>query len=176
MPSNGLGCGYVGLIVSSWSTLTREGWASAAGGAHPREAVSRLVGGRTGVGVCADLGGGLKGSQIGSYGLGCFRGANCPVIPVSCRRLVVGCRMVVLIEARRMGRSEVSFPSPYARRASPLPRAPCCGRMSRSATERINRDQPQHRPPVPKVHTLRRALPAPAHHGERVPRNQALRR
>nr|DAS72015.1 MAG TPA: hypothetical protein [Caudoviricetes sp.] len=30
MPSSGLGCGYVGLIVSSWLTLTREGWASAA--------------------------------------------------------------------------------------------------------------------------------------------------
>lgn len=81
----------------------------------------------------------------------------------------------MLIEARRMGRSEVSFPSPYARRASPLPRAPCCGRMPRSATERINHDRPQHRPPVPKVHTLRRALPAPAHHSEGVPRHQALR-
>ena len=36
-PSNGLGCGYVGLIVSSWSTLTREGWASAAGARAARE-------------------------------------------------------------------------------------------------------------------------------------------
>lgn len=36
-PSSGLGCGYVGLIVSSWSTLTREGWASAIGaGGGPR--------------------------------------------------------------------------------------------------------------------------------------------
>nr|DAE86985.1 MAG TPA: hypothetical protein [Caudoviricetes sp.] len=32
-----MGCGYVGLIVSSWSTLTREGWASAAAaGGGPR--------------------------------------------------------------------------------------------------------------------------------------------
>lgn len=30
VPSSGLGCGCVGLIVSSWSALTREGWASAA--------------------------------------------------------------------------------------------------------------------------------------------------
>lgn len=41
VPSNGLGCGYVGLIVSSWSTLTREGWASTArrpgGPRAPRE-------------------------------------------------------------------------------------------------------------------------------------------
>nr|DAE89188.1 MAG TPA: hypothetical protein [Caudoviricetes sp.] len=29
-PSSGLGCGYVGLIVSSWLTLSREGWASVA--------------------------------------------------------------------------------------------------------------------------------------------------
>ena len=36
-PSNGLGCGYVGLIVSSWLTLSREGWASAAGRRAPRE-------------------------------------------------------------------------------------------------------------------------------------------
>lgn len=68
-PSSGLGCGYVGLIVSSWSTLTREGWASVARRAVGRErhgkAIGRLVGGRTWVGVCADLGGGLKGSQIG---------------------------------------------------------------------------------------------------------------
>lgn len=92
---------------------------------------------------------------------------------MGCARLVVACRMVALIEVRRMGRSEVSFPSPYARRASPLPRAPCCGRMPRSAPERINHDQ--HRPPVPKVRTLRRALPAPAHHSEGVPRHQALR-
>ena len=124
VPSSGLGCGYVGLIVSSWLTLSREGWASAARRAAGRErhgkAIGGLVGGRTGVGVCADLGGGLKGSQIGSYGLWCFGGANCPVIPAGCRRLVVCCRMVVLIEARRMGRSEVSFPSPYARRASPF--------------------------------------------------------
>ena len=174
-PSNGLGCGYVGLIVSSWLTLSREGWASAARRAAGRErhgkAIERLVGGRTGVGVCAGLGGGPKDSQIGSCGLGCFRGANCPVIPVGCRRLVVGCRMVVLIEARRMGRSEVSFPSPYARRASPLPRPHCCARMPRSATERINRDYSRCRSPVPEVHALRRALPAPAHHGEGVPRH-----
>ena len=36
-PSKGLGCGCVGLIVSSWSTLTREGWASAAGARAARE-------------------------------------------------------------------------------------------------------------------------------------------
>lgn len=68
-PSNGLGCGYVGLIVSSWSTLTREGWASAARRAAGRErhgkAIGRLVGSLTGVGVCAGLGGVAKGSQIG---------------------------------------------------------------------------------------------------------------
>ena len=72
VPSNGLGCGYVGLIVSSWSALTREGWASAARRAAGRErhgkAIGRLVGGRTGVGVCADLGGVAKGSQIGLRG------------------------------------------------------------------------------------------------------------
>nr|DAO55328.1 MAG TPA: hypothetical protein [Caudoviricetes sp.] len=74
MPGNGLGCGYVGLIVSSWSTLTREGWASAARRAVGRErhgkAARRLVGGRSGVGVCAGLGVVLKGAQIGSCGLG----------------------------------------------------------------------------------------------------------
>lgn len=74
VPSNGLGCGYVGLIVSSWSTLTREGWASAARRAAGRErrgkAIERLMGGRTGVGVCAGLGGALKGSQIGLHGFG----------------------------------------------------------------------------------------------------------
>lgn len=76
VPSSGLGCGYVGLIVSSWSTLTREGWASAARRAAGRErhgkAIEGLVGGRTWVGVCADLGGGSKGAQIGSYGFGRF--------------------------------------------------------------------------------------------------------
>nr|DAP76107.1 MAG TPA: Peptide methionine sulfoxide reductase [Caudoviricetes sp.] len=71
-----MGCGYVGLIVSSWLTLSREGWASAAGGAHPREAVRRLVDGLTGVSVCADLGGVLKGSQIGLHGFGCFWGVE----------------------------------------------------------------------------------------------------
>ena len=30
-PSSGLGCGYVGLIVSSWLTLARENCAAAAG-------------------------------------------------------------------------------------------------------------------------------------------------
>ena len=74
VPSNGLGCGYVGLIVSSWSTLTREGWASATGGAHPRKATRRLVDSRTGAGVCAGLGGVPKGPQIASCGLGWFWG------------------------------------------------------------------------------------------------------
>lgn len=37
VPSNGLGCGYVGLIVSSWSTLTRENCAAAAGARAARE-------------------------------------------------------------------------------------------------------------------------------------------
>jgi len=36
-PSSGLGCGYVGLIVSSWSTLTRENCAAAAGARVGRE-------------------------------------------------------------------------------------------------------------------------------------------
>lgn len=37
VPSNGLGCGYVGLIVSSRLTLSREGWAIAgAAGGGPR--------------------------------------------------------------------------------------------------------------------------------------------
>lgn len=70
VPSSGLGCGYVGLIVSSWLTLFREGWASAAGGAHPREGARRLVGDRMRVGVCAGLGGVAKGAQIGLYGFG----------------------------------------------------------------------------------------------------------
>lgn len=119
-PSNGLGCGYVGLIVSSWLTLSREGWASAAGHGRPGKVIRRFVGGRTGASVCAALGGGAKGAQIGLRGFGCFWGANCPEIPAGCTCLVVACRMVALIEARRMGRSEVSFPSPYARRASPF--------------------------------------------------------
>lgn len=80
VPSSGLGCGYVGLIVSSWSALTREGWASAARRAAGRErhgkAIGRLVGGRTGVGVCADLGGVAKGAQIGLRGFGCFWGVE----------------------------------------------------------------------------------------------------
>ena len=70
VPSNGLGCGYVGLIVSSWLTLSREGWASAAGGAHPRKAIGRPVGGQTWVGVCAGLGWVVKGAQIGLHGFG----------------------------------------------------------------------------------------------------------
>lgn len=37
VPSNGLGCGYVGLIVSSWSTLTRENCAAEAGARVGRE-------------------------------------------------------------------------------------------------------------------------------------------
>nr|DAM79872.1 MAG TPA: hypothetical protein [Caudoviricetes sp.] len=68
-----MGCGYVGLIVSSWLTLFREGWASAArravGRRRPREGSGRLSGGRTGVSVCAGLGGRSKGSQIGPCGL-----------------------------------------------------------------------------------------------------------
>ena len=74
VPSSGLGCGYVGLIVSSWSTLTREGWASVARRAAGRErhgkAIERLMGGLTGAGVCAGLGGVTKGSQIGLHGFG----------------------------------------------------------------------------------------------------------
>lgn len=69
-PGNGLGCGYVGLIASSWSTLTRENCAAAAGGAHPREAVRRLVGGLTGAPACAGLGGVAKGPQIGLRSFG----------------------------------------------------------------------------------------------------------
>lgn len=75
-PSSGLGCGYVGLIVSSWLTLSREGWASAAGGAHPGKATRRLVGGLTGVSVCAGLGGVMKGAQIGLHGFGCAWGVE----------------------------------------------------------------------------------------------------
>lgn len=74
MPSSGLGCGYVGLIVSSWLTLFKEGWASAARRAAGRErhgkAIGRLVGGLTGAGVCAGLGGVTKGAQIGLHGFG----------------------------------------------------------------------------------------------------------
>lgn len=73
-PSSGLGCGYVGLIVSSWSALTREGWASAArravGREHRGKAIGGLVGGLTGVGACADLGGVAKGAQIGLHDFG----------------------------------------------------------------------------------------------------------
>ena len=69
-PSSGLGCGYVGLIASSWLTLSREGWASAAGGAHPRKATRRLVDDLTGVSVCAGLGEVAKGAQIGLHGFG----------------------------------------------------------------------------------------------------------
>lgn len=80
VPSKGLGCGYVGLIVSSWSTLTREGWASAARRAVGRErlgkAIRRAMGSRTGVGVCAGLGGVMKGSQVGLYGFGCAWGVE----------------------------------------------------------------------------------------------------
>lgn len=69
---------------------------------------------------------------------------------MGCARLVVACRMVALIEARRMGRSEVSFPSPYARRASPLPRPPCRGRLSWSATERTTMTAPSTDRQFPK--------------------------
>ena len=78
VPSSGLGCGYVGLIVSSWLTLSREGWASAAGGAHHGKATRRLVGGLTGVSVCAGLGGVAKGAQIGSHGFGRTWGCELP--------------------------------------------------------------------------------------------------
>lgn len=77
-PSSGLGCGCVGLIVSSWLTLSREGWASAAGGAHPREAVRRLVSGLMGTSVCAGLGGVTKGAQIGLHGVGRTWGCELP--------------------------------------------------------------------------------------------------
>ena len=81
-PSNGLGCGYVGLIVSSWLTLSREGWASeprrAAGRERHGKAIGRLVGGRTGVGVCAGLGGVAKGAQIGLHGFGRTWGVELP--------------------------------------------------------------------------------------------------
>ena len=74
VPSSGLGCGYVGLIVSRWLTLTREGWASAArraaGREHHGKAIRSPVSGRTGVGACAALGGALKDAQIGSYDFG----------------------------------------------------------------------------------------------------------
>lgn len=70
VPSSGLGCGYVGLIVSSWLTLSREGWASAAGGAHPRKAIRRLVGGLMGASVYAGLGWVAKGPQIGLHSFG----------------------------------------------------------------------------------------------------------
>nr|DAS42403.1 MAG TPA: hypothetical protein [Caudoviricetes sp.] len=80
VPSNGLGCGYVGLIVSSWSALTREGWASAArratGRRWPRKGSRGLSGGRTGVSVCAGLGGVAKGAQIGLHGFGCAWGGE----------------------------------------------------------------------------------------------------
>lgn len=90
VPSNGLGCGYVGLIVSSWSTLTRENCAAAAGGAHPGKAIRRLMDGLTGVGVCADLGGVVKGPQIGLYGFGCawdveLSGDSGGLHPLRCR-------------------------------------------------------------------------------------------
>lgn len=70
VPSSWLGCGCVGLIVSSWLALFREGWASAAGGAHPGKAIRGLAGGLTGVSVCAGLGGVVKGAQIGLHGFG----------------------------------------------------------------------------------------------------------
>lgn len=73
-PSRGLGCGYVGLIVSRWLTLTREGWASAsrraAGRARHGKAIRSPVSGRTVVGACAALGGALKDAQIGSCDFG----------------------------------------------------------------------------------------------------------
>lgn len=79
-PSNGLGCGYVGLIVSSWSALTREGWASAArraaGRQRPGKAIRRLVGGLMEVSVCAGLGGVAKCSQIGLHDFGCIWGVE----------------------------------------------------------------------------------------------------
>lgn len=50
-PSNGLGCGYVGLIVSSWSTLTKEDCASAAGAQVAREG-HREAHGRPNGGKC----------------------------------------------------------------------------------------------------------------------------
>ena len=80
VPSSGLGCGYVGLIVSSWSTLTREGWASAArraaGRRRPGKGSGGLSGGRTGDGVCAGLGRVAKGSQVGLRGFGCTWGVE----------------------------------------------------------------------------------------------------
>ena len=90
VPSNGLGCGCVGLIVSSWLTLFREGWASlarrAVGRKCPGKATRRLVGGRTGAGVCAGLDGVTKGPQVGSHGFGRAWVSNCPEIPVGCAR------------------------------------------------------------------------------------------
>lgn len=69
VPSSGLGCGYVGLIVSRWLMLSREGWASAVrravGRLWPEEGSRRLSGDRTGVGVCAGLNGVPKGPQVG---------------------------------------------------------------------------------------------------------------
>lgn len=74
VPSSGLGCGYVGLIVSSWLTLTksaqRRGGRRRPGGAHPGKAIRRLMDGLTGVSVCAGLGGVAKGAQIGLRSFG----------------------------------------------------------------------------------------------------------
>nr|DAK45668.1 MAG TPA: hypothetical protein [Caudoviricetes sp.] len=64
----------MGCWLSKWTVfrrlaLTRESSAAAAGRrsacAHPWKGSGSLVGGRTGVGVCAGLGWALKGAQIG---------------------------------------------------------------------------------------------------------------
>ena len=99
VPSSGLGCGYVGLIVSSWLTLFREGWASASRRAAGRErhgkAIRRLVGGRTGMGVCAGLDGVAKGHQIGLHSLGYTWGVELSGdsggLRSPCRRMYAGC-------------------------------------------------------------------------------------
>ena len=69
------------------------------------------MGGRTGGGVCAGLGGVAKGPQIGLHDFGPIWTSNYPVIPDSCRRIVTGSRLVALTGASRMGRDRVFLSS-----------------------------------------------------------------
>lgn len=124
VPSSGLGCGYVGLIVSSWSTLTRENCAAAAEARAGREGHWEARGRPNGGGCVCWPGWGAERLSDWLLRRQVVLVVNCPEIPVGCARFVVACMLVALIEARRMGRSEVSFPSPYARRASPFAARP----------------------------------------------------
>lgn len=119
VPSSGLGCGYVGLIASSWLTLTRENCAAAAGARVGREGHWEARGRPNGGGcVC------WPGWGVGRLSDWLRRRLDVRVTWTCCR-IVLRAMLVSLIEARPDG-SRLSFLSSRVCLGGPrllLPRA-----------------------------------------------------